>query len=125
MELTDVLRGGRQCDEDGVEIIMSRQACVEAADELDHLRAENASLKAENENLYTRYNKLVEELIHVKESVSNLTQQLSAALDQIAVMEAALQTCRYTASLAGRTYYFDVDKVSTALPKPIPKGRLG
>lgn len=26
LELTDVLRGGRQCDEDGVEIIMSREA---------------------------------------------------------------------------------------------------
>lgn len=39
MELTDVLRSGRQCDEDGVEIIMSRQACCEAADELDRLRA--------------------------------------------------------------------------------------
>ena len=31
-ELIDVLRGGRQCDEDGTEIIMSRQACCEAAD---------------------------------------------------------------------------------------------
>jgi len=48
MELTDVLRGGRQCDEDGVEIIMSRQACVEAADELDRLRTELARLKEQN-----------------------------------------------------------------------------
>lgn len=31
-QLVEVLRGGRQCDEDGVEIIMSRQACCEAAD---------------------------------------------------------------------------------------------
>jgi hypothetical protein len=31
-QLVEVLRGGRQCDEDGVEIIMSRQACREAAD---------------------------------------------------------------------------------------------
>ena len=38
MELTEVLRGGRQCDEDGTEIIMSRQACVEAADEIERLR---------------------------------------------------------------------------------------
>lgn len=30
-ELVNVLRGGRQCDEDGVEIIMSREACWEAA----------------------------------------------------------------------------------------------
>ena len=39
-ELTDVLRGGRQCDEEGVEIIMSRQACLEAADEIESLREE-------------------------------------------------------------------------------------
>lgn len=32
--LIDVLRGGRQCDEEGAEIIMSRQACLEAADML-------------------------------------------------------------------------------------------
>lgn len=35
MTLQEVLRGGRQCDEDGVEIIMSREACVKAADALD------------------------------------------------------------------------------------------
>lgn len=39
MELTEVLRGGRQCDEDGVEIIMSRQACCEAADVIENLAA--------------------------------------------------------------------------------------
>ena len=33
--LVSVLRGGRQCDEDGCEIIMSRQACCEAADYLE------------------------------------------------------------------------------------------
>lgn len=33
-ELIKVLRGGRQCDEEGAEIIMSRQACLEAADAL-------------------------------------------------------------------------------------------
>lgn len=38
MTLTEVLRGGRQCDNDGVEIIMSRQACLEAADEIEKLR---------------------------------------------------------------------------------------
>jgi len=39
MTLIEVLRGGRQCDNDGVEIIMSRQACLEAADEIEKLRA--------------------------------------------------------------------------------------
>ena len=38
LELTDVLRGGRQCDEDGMEIIMSREACCVAADEIERLR---------------------------------------------------------------------------------------
>jgi hypothetical protein len=38
MSLCDVLRGGRQCDNDGAEIIMSRQACLEAADEIERLR---------------------------------------------------------------------------------------
>jgi hypothetical protein len=36
-DLIDCLRGGRQCNEDGAEIIMSRQACVEAADLLEQL----------------------------------------------------------------------------------------
>lgn len=40
MQLTDVLRGGRQCDEDGTEIIMSRQACHEAANEIERLNLE-------------------------------------------------------------------------------------
>ena len=38
MTLIEVLRSGRQCDNDGVEIIMSRQACLEAADEIERLR---------------------------------------------------------------------------------------
>ena len=33
--LAKVLRSGRQCDESGEEVIMSRQACCEAADLLD------------------------------------------------------------------------------------------
>ena len=45
MQLTEVLRGGRQCDEDGVEIIMSRQACHEAADEIERLRGLLCSCK--------------------------------------------------------------------------------
>ena len=43
-QLTEVLRGGRQCDEDGVEIIMSRQACHEAADEIERLRGALADI---------------------------------------------------------------------------------
>jgi len=39
MQLTEVLRGGRQCDEDGTEIIMSRQACHEAANEIERLQS--------------------------------------------------------------------------------------
>ncbi len=46
MTLIEVLRGGRQCDEDGTEIIMSRQACVEAADEIVRLRSALAELTA-------------------------------------------------------------------------------
>lgn len=46
MTLIEVLRGGRQCDEDGVEIIMSRQACVEAAREIVRLRSALAELTA-------------------------------------------------------------------------------
>ena len=40
MQLTEVLRGGRQCDEDGTEIIMSRQACHEAANEIERMNLE-------------------------------------------------------------------------------------
>ena len=43
-QLTEVLRGGRQCDEDGTEIIMSRQACHEAADQIVRLRSALAGL---------------------------------------------------------------------------------
>lgn len=38
MSLTDHLRNGQQCDEDGVMCIVSRQACHEAADEIERLR---------------------------------------------------------------------------------------
>ena len=46
MTLIEVLRGGRQCDEDGTEIIMSRQACHEAADQIVRLRSALAELTA-------------------------------------------------------------------------------
>lgn len=46
MQLTEVLRGGRQCDEDGTEIIMSRQACHEAADQIVRLRSALTELTA-------------------------------------------------------------------------------
>ena len=35
--LSDALRGGQQCDEDGVMCIVSRQACHEAADQLERI----------------------------------------------------------------------------------------
>ena len=38
MSLTEHLRNGQQCDEDGVMCIVSRQACHEAADDLDRMR---------------------------------------------------------------------------------------
>ncbi len=37
--MLDALRNGQQCDEDGVMCIVSRQACHEAADEIERLRA--------------------------------------------------------------------------------------
>ena len=43
MTLTECLRGGHQCDEDGTEIIMSRRACVEAADAIERLEHEIAA----------------------------------------------------------------------------------
>lgn len=49
-ELIKVLRGGRQCDMDGVEIIMSRQACIEAADRIEELERECDGWKASAEN---------------------------------------------------------------------------
>ena len=51
LTLQDVLRGGRQCDEDGTEIIMSRQACCVAADLIDKLQARVAELEDENAGL--------------------------------------------------------------------------
>lgn len=46
MNLINYLRGGRQCDSDGTEIIMSRQACHEAADKL--IAADAMAVSAEN-----------------------------------------------------------------------------
>jgi len=37
--MINALRNGHQCDEDGVMCIVSRQACHEAADEIEELRA--------------------------------------------------------------------------------------
>jgi hypothetical protein len=37
-QMIEVLRNGQQCDEDGVMCIVSRQACHEAADEIERLR---------------------------------------------------------------------------------------
>jgi hypothetical protein len=44
--LTDALRSGQQCDEDGVMCIVSRQACHEAADEIEASQAKIAELEA-------------------------------------------------------------------------------
>jgi hypothetical protein len=44
--LTDALRSGQQCNEDGVMCIVSRQACHEAADEIEASQARIAELEA-------------------------------------------------------------------------------
>lgn len=43
-ELTDALRNGQQCDEDGVICIVSRQACHEAAARIEALEAQMKAL---------------------------------------------------------------------------------
>lgn len=45
-DLIACLRGGRQCDADGVEVIMSRQACREAADILESWAIDQAPATA-------------------------------------------------------------------------------
>ena len=45
-DLIACLRGGRQCDADGVEVIMSRQACCEAADILESWAIDQAPATA-------------------------------------------------------------------------------
>lgn len=49
--LQEVLRGGRQCDEEGVEIIMSREACCVAADTIDRLERDLAAAQERNTQL--------------------------------------------------------------------------
>lgn len=46
------LRGGRQCDEDGSEIIMSRQACCEAADILESISASRVPVASPADSAY-------------------------------------------------------------------------
>jgi len=50
MTLSDVLRKGRQADPEGVEVIMSRQACEEAADLLEHCTCGGAKTNHANES---------------------------------------------------------------------------
>ena len=50
-DLVNVLRSGSQCDEDGVMCIVSRQACHEAADRIEFLKAEVAELTAQRNGL--------------------------------------------------------------------------
>ena len=52
--LTNALRNGQQCDEDGVMCIVSREACHVAADEIERLNVEAANLRAEVERLRDR-----------------------------------------------------------------------
>lgn len=49
--LAAMLRQGRQCDEEGVMCIISRQLCHEAADALTAALDENDRLRTENERL--------------------------------------------------------------------------
>ena len=59
MTIQEVLRGGRQCDEDGTEIIMSRQACVEAADLLDQMETDSRSNHESYSKLAAAYHELL------------------------------------------------------------------
>lgn len=43
-KMIEALRSGTQCDEEGVMVIVSRQACHEAADEIERLRLKNEHL---------------------------------------------------------------------------------
>ena len=49
LELAQVLRGGRQIDEDGTEIGMSRQACWEAAEAVEELVALKEAIAKQGE----------------------------------------------------------------------------
>lgn len=113
MELTDVLRGGRQCDEDGVEIIMSRQACLEAADEIERLQRAAEIYAAERDHARACYDRAVRILsgIHallypprftdndgrtwqfksplVEEQMQELSDRIRALPDELAAIDAA------------------------------------
>jgi len=43
-KMIEALRSGTQADEDGVMVVVSRQACEEAADEIEKLRRKNEHL---------------------------------------------------------------------------------
>lgn len=71
-ELIKILRGGRQCDEEGAEIIMSRQACLEAAD----------ALQAGDHNSATwrdKYLQVTAQTCRAEDEVERLTAALKAS----------------------------------------------
>lgn len=78
-QLSEALRGGRQCDMDGTSVIVSRQACVEAADKLEELEQRIA----DNERRYNRLDRM-----H-KEASRKLVEERDGLKEQLIAYEAA------------------------------------
>lgn len=77
-QLSEALRGGRQCDRDGTSVIVSRQACVEAADKLEELEQRIT----DNEKRYNRLDRM-----H-KEASKKLVEERDGLKEQLIAYEA-------------------------------------
>lgn len=58
--LAEILRTYQQADEEGIMVLISRQACDEAADEIVRLTTELEKVKAENERFREALHTLLE-----------------------------------------------------------------
>lgn len=68
-ELIKALRAGKQQDDDGIMVAVSRQACEEAVMAIQFLQKENADLRAQNGGMEME----IKDLLHQREYLSGGT----------------------------------------------------
>lgn len=83
--IVNALRNYQQADEDGVMVLVSRQACDEAADEIDRLRKWNADMVAKSASggVLDGYREMGAKLAAVEAERYALRQELDGVLKMI------------------------------------------
>ena len=91
--LVEALRAGRQADADGVMVIVSRQACEEAADRIAALTAEVDEDNAEIASLCEAAERAESALAAANERERGLREALQAAADSMTCRDDAAHYC--------------------------------